>query len=71
MNNVINKFLLAGDKLRQPYTYNIKDLNDEEIIGSFMTENYKRLYYKMSYYPPYKSSSNDIKVELVMQQKLI
>ena len=29
-----------------------------------MTENYKRIYYKMSYYPPYKSSSNNIKVEL-------
>ena len=30
----------------------------------FMTENYKRIYYKMSYYPPYKRSSNHIKVEL-------
>ena len=30
-----------------------------------MMENYKRLYYKMStYHPPYKSSSNNIKVEL-------
>ena len=29
-----------------------------------MTENYKRVYYKMSYYPPYKSSSNNINVEL-------
>ena len=30
-----------------------------------MIENYKRLYYKMStYYPPCKSSSNNIKVEL-------
>ena len=29
-----------------------------------MTENYKRVYYKMGYYPPYKSSSNNIKVEL-------
>ena len=30
-----------------------------------MMENYKRLYYKMStYYPPYKGSSNNIKVEL-------
>ena len=29
-----------------------------------MTENYKRVYYKMSYYPAYKSSSNNIKVEL-------
>ena len=29
-----------------------------------MTENYNRVYYKMSYYPPYKSSSNNIKVEL-------
>ena len=47
-----------------PYTYNLKDLNDEEIIGSFYDKNYKRVYYKMSYYPPYKSSSNNIKVEL-------
>ena len=29
-----------------------------------MTENYKIVYYKMSYYPPYKSSSNNIKVKL-------
>ena len=29
-----------------------------------MIENYKRVYYKMSYYPVYKSSSNNIKVEL-------
>ena len=29
-----------------------------------MIENYKRVHYKMSYYPPYKSSSNNIKVEL-------
>ena len=30
-----------------------------------MIKNYKRVYYKMStYYPPYKSSSNNIKVEL-------
>ena len=29
-----------------------------------MIENYKRVYYKMSYYPRYKSSSNNIKVEL-------
>ena len=29
-----------------------------------MIENYKRAYYKMStYYPPYKNSSNNIKVE--------
>ena len=29
-----------------------------------MINNYKRVYYKMSYYPPYKSSSNNVKVEL-------
>ena len=29
-----------------------------------MIGNYKRVYYKMSYYPPYKSSSNNIKVKL-------
>ena len=29
-----------------------------------MIENYKRVYYKMSYYPPYKSSSNNINAEL-------
>ena len=29
-----------------------------------MTENYKRVYYKMSYYPLYKSSSKNVKVEL-------
>ena len=30
-----------------------------------MIENYKRVYYQMStYYPPYKSSSNNIKVEI-------
>ena len=29
-----------------------------------MIENYKRVYYKMGYYPQYKSFSNNIKVEL-------
>ena len=29
-----------------------------------MIKNYKIPYYKMSYYPPYKSSSNNVKVEL-------
>ena len=29
-----------------------------------MIKNYKRVYYKMSYYPPYKSSSKNVKVEL-------
>ena len=29
-----------------------------------MTENYKRVYYKMSYNPPYESSSNNVKLEL-------
>ena len=30
-----------------PYTYNLKDLNDKEIIGSFMIENYGKLYYNI------------------------
>ena len=29
-----------------------------------MIKNYKRVYYKVSYHPPYKSSSNNVKVEL-------
>ena len=29
-----------------------------------MIKNYKRVYYKMSYYPRYKSSSNNVKVDL-------
>ena len=29
-----------------------------------MIKNYKILYYKMSHYPPYKSSSNNVNVEL-------
>ena len=29
-----------------------------------MIKNYKRVHYQMSYYPPYKSSSNNVKVEL-------
>ena len=29
-----------------------------------MINNYKRVFYKISYYPPYKSSSNNVKVEL-------
>ena len=29
-----------------------------------MIKNYKRVYYKMNYYLPYKSSSNNVKVEL-------
>ena len=35
----------------------------KKLLVVFMIENYKRVYYKMSYYPPYKSSSNNIKVE--------
>ena len=29
-----------------------------------MIKNYKRVYYKMSYHPPYKRSSNNVKLEL-------
>ena len=29
-----------------------------------MIKNCKRVYYKMSYYPPYQSSSNNVKLEL-------
>ena len=53
-----------------PYTYNLKDLNDEEIIVSFYDRKLQKTKlscnYKMSsqYYPPYKSSSNNLKVEL-------
>ena len=36
----------------------------KKLLVVFVTENYKRVYYKMSYYSPYKSSSNNIKVEL-------
>ena len=37
----------------------------KKLWAVFMIKNYKKLYYKMSaYYPPYKSSSNNIKVEL-------
>ena len=37
----------------------------KKLLVVFMIENYKRLYYKMStYYPPYKSSSQNINVEL-------
>ena len=37
----------------------------KNLLVAFMIENYKRLYFKMSaYYPPYKSYSNNIKVEL-------
>ena len=33
-----------------------------------MIKNYKRVYYKMSYFPPYKSSSNNMKVEIRLKQ---
>ena len=36
----------------------------KKLLVVFTIENYKRVYYKLSYYPPYKSSSNNIKVEL-------
>ena len=37
----------------------------KKLLVVFMMENYKSLYYKMStYYPPYKTSSQNIKVEL-------
>ena len=51
-----------------PYTYNLKDLNNEEIISSFYDKELQKtkLYnIKMTtYYWPYKSSSNNVKVEL-------
>ena len=52
------------------WTYSLKDLNGEEIIGSFYDrelQNTKLLYIcKMSsqYFSPYESSSNNIKVQL-------
>ena len=37
----------------------------KKLLVVFMIETYKRVYYKMStYYPPYKSSSSNVKVEL-------
>ena len=58
-------FIVAKINDTVPYTYNLKDLNDKEIIVVFMIKNYRKLNYKMStYYPPYKNSSNNIKVEL-------
>ena len=37
----------------------------KKLLVVFMIKNYKRVYYKMStYYPPYKSSGQNIKVEL-------
>ena len=36
----------------------------KKLLVVFMIENYKRVYYEMSYYPPYKRSSNNIKVDL-------
>ena len=37
----------------------------KKLLVVFMIENYKRVYYKMStYYPPYKCSSSNVKVEL-------
>ena len=52
-----------------PYTFNLKDLNYEEIIGSFYDRELQKTklqyIFKMSsqYFPPY-GSTNDIKVEL-------
>ena len=49
-----------------PYTYNLKDLNGEEIIGSFYDRELQKTKcnHKMSsqYFPPY-GSTNNIKVE--------
>ena len=36
----------------------------KKLLAVFMIKNYKRVYYKMSYYPPYKRSRNNIKLEL-------
>ena len=37
----------------------------KKLLVVFMIENYKRVYYKMiTYYPPYKTSSSNVKVEL-------
>ena len=36
----------------------------KKLLVVSIIKNYKRVYYKRSYYPPYKSSSNNVKVEL-------
>ena len=36
----------------------------KKLLVVFMIKNYEKVDYKMSYYPPYKSSSNNVKVEL-------
>ena len=62
----LSKEIFFVDKINDtvPYTYNLKDLNDKEIIGSFYDRELQRVYYKIIYYPPYKSSSNNVKVKL-------
>ena len=44
-----SKEIFNVDKVNDtvPYTYNLKDLNDEEIIGSFYDKNYKKLNYNI------------------------
>ena len=39
-------------------------LNDEENLGSFYGRELQKAILKMSYYPPYRSSSSNIKVKL-------
>ena len=66
-----SKEIFIVDKINDtvPYTYNLKYLNDEEVIGSFYDRELQKIKiqytYKMStYYPLYKSSSQNIKVKL-------
>ena len=36
----------------------------KKLLVVFTIENYKRVYYEMGYYPPYKSCSSNVKVKL-------
>ena len=57
----------VGDNNKRVYIDGHNEKDSRFKVGDRVTKeikNYKRVYYKMSYYPPYKSFSNNVKVEL-------
>ena len=57
----------VGDNNKRVYIDGHNEKDSRFKVADRVTKeikNYKRVYYKMSYYPPYKSFSNNVKVEL-------
>ena len=57
-------FVVNKIKNTVPWTYVINDLNGEEVIGTFFENELQKTIKMSQYFPPYTSSSENIKAEL-------